>query len=253
MLTEETIQKLINMKLPAMAATLREMSASPPTDAISIDEAIGLLVDHEWTARENKRLERLLKDARVPSGACIEDLACDPARGIDKATARSLASCQWVRAKQNVIVLGATGVGKTFLGGALAQAACRHGVRAFCIRTPRLLQRLAVARAEGTYSKELARLEKISVLVLDDFLLAPMSDVERRDLFEVLEDRYDHCPTVITSQLPTKSWHQAIGDATIADAICDRLVHNAHVIALKGGSMRKKKATTTEATTENKN
>lgn len=253
MLNEETIQKLLNMKLPAMAATLREMCASPPTDAISIDEAIGLLVDHEWTARENKRLERLLKDARVPSGACIEDLACDPARGIDKATARSLASCRWVRAKQNVIVLGATGVGKTFLGGALAQAACRHGVRAFCIRTPRLLQRLAVARAEGTYSKELARLEKISVLVLDDFLLAPMSDVERRDLFEVLEDRYDHCPTVITSQLPTKSWHQAIGDATIADAICDRLVHNAHVIALKGGSMRKKKATTTEATTENKN
>ena len=212
-----------------------------------------MLVDHEWTARGNKRLERLLKDARVPSGACIEDLACDPARGIDKATARSLASCQWVRAKQNVIVLGATGVGKTFLGGALAQAACRQGVRAFCIRTPRLLQRLAVARAEGTYSKELARLEKISVLVLDDFLLVPMSDVERRDLLEVLEDRYDHSSTVITSQLPTKSWHQAIGDATIADAICDRLVHNAHAIVLKGGSMRKKKAITTEATTENKN
>ena len=253
MLNEETIQKLIHMKMLAMATMLREMATSPPADAVSIEETIGMLVDHEWTARENKRLERLLKDAHVPSGACLEDLASDPARGIDKPTTRSLASCQWVRAKQNVIVLGATGVGKTFLGGALAQSACRHGFRALCVRTPRLLQRLAVARAEGTYSKELARLEKITVLVLDDFLLAPMSDVERRDLLEVLEDRYDHSSTVITSQLPTKSWHQAIGDATIADAICDRLVHNAHVIALRGGSMRKKKSITADGTTENKN
>ncbi|HTQ43230.1 MAG TPA: IS21-like element helper ATPase IstB [Polyangiaceae bacterium] len=252
MLNEETIQKLLNMKLLAMAAMLRQMATSPPTDAISIEETIGLLVDHEWTARENKRLERLLKDAHVPPGACIEDVACDAARGIDKPAIRAFASCQWARAKQNVIVLGATGVGKTFLGGALAQSACRHGLRALCVRTPRLLQRLAIARAEGSYAKELARLEKIAVLVLDDFLLAPMSDVERRDLLEVLEDRYDRSSTVITSQLPTKSWHQAIGDATIADAICDRLVHNAHVITLRGGSMRKKKAIATEGT-ETKN
>src|SRR5262249_25205356 len=153
------------------------------------------------------------KEAHVPNGACVEDLSCDSARGIDKALARSLASCQWVRSKQNVVVLGATGVGKTFLGGALAQVACRQGFRALCIRTPRLLQRLAVARAEGSYSQELARIAKLAVLVLDDFLLAPMSDVERRDLLEVLEDRYDQSSTVITSQLPTKSWHQAIGDA----------------------------------------
>lgn len=235
-----------------MAAMLRQMATSPPTDAVSTDETIGLLVDQEWTARQNRRLERLLKDAHVPPGACVEDVACDAARGIDKSLVRSLASCQWVRAKQNVIVLGATGAGKTFLGGALAQSACRLGFRALCIRTPRLLQRLAVARADGTYAKELARLEKIHVLVLDDFLLAPMSDAERRDLLEVLEDRYDHSSTVITSQLPTKSWHQAIGDATIADAICDRLVHNAHVVALRGGSMRKKKAIATEGT-ETKN
>jgi DNA replication protein DnaC len=252
MLNEETIQKLLNMKLLAMAAMLREMATSPPTDVVCTDETIGMLVDREWAARENKRLARLLKDAHVPPGACIEDVACDSARGIDKSFVRSFASCQWVRAKQNVIVLGATGVGKTFLSGALAQAGCRQGLRALCARTPRLLQRLAVARAEGTYSKELSRLEKIAVLVLDDFLLAPMSDVERRDLLEVLEDRYDHSSTVITSQLPTKSWHQAIGDATIADAICDRLVHNAHVITLRGGSMRKKKSVATEGT-ETKN
>jgi DNA replication protein DnaC len=236
-----------------MAALLREMTTSPPDDGLSIEDRIGMLVDREWVARENKRLDRLLKEARVPVGACVEDLACDAARGVDKSLVRSLAACQWVHSKQNVIVLGATGVGKTFLGGALAQAACRHGLRALCIRTPRLLQRLAVARADGTYAHELARLAKVNVLVLDDFLLAPMSDVERRDLLEVLEDRYDLSSTVITSQLPTKSWHQAIGDATIADAICDRLVHNAHVITLRGGSMRKKRAIPTEATTENKN
>jgi DNA replication protein DnaC len=125
-------------------------------------------------------------------------------------------------------------------------------MRALCIRAPRLLQHLAIARADGTYAQELVRLAKISVLVIDDFLLAAMTDVERRDLLEVLEDRYDHTSTVITSELPTKSWHQAIGDATIADAICDRLVHNAHVVALRGGSMRKKKAIAAEATTETK-
>lgn len=231
-----------------MAGALREMSSSPRTDPLSTEEAVGLLVDREWMARENKRLDRLLKDARVPGGAAMEDLSCEPGRGMEKAFARSLATCHWVRAKQNVIVVGATGAGKTFLGGALAQAACRHGFRSLCIRTPRLLQQLAIARADGTYSQALARLAKVAVLVLDDFLLAPMTDVERRDLLEVLEDRYDNGSTVITSQLPTKTWHQAIGEATIADAICDRLVHNAHVVTLRGGSMRKKKAIATEVT-----
>jgi DNA replication protein DnaC len=152
-----------------------------------------------------------------------------------------------------VIVLGATGAGKSFLGGALAQAACRHGFRALCIRTPRLLQQLAVARADGTYAQQLAKLAKVAVLVLDDFLLAPMTDVERRDLLEVLEDRYDQSSTVITSQIPTKSWHPAIGEATMADAICDRLVHNAHVVTLRGGSMRKKKALAPEVNETAKN
>ncbi|MGH7270519.1 MAG: IS21-like element helper ATPase IstB [Polyangiaceae bacterium] len=218
------------------------MSTSPATEPISIEETLGMLIDREWTARENKRLDRLLKDARVPGGACLEELSCEAGRGVDKSLARSLGACQWIRAKQNVIVVGATGAGKSFLGGALAQAACRHGFRALCIRAPRLLQQLAVARADGTYTQALTRLSKVSVLVLDDFLLASMVDVERRDLLEVLEDRYDQCSTVITSQLPTKTWHQAIGDATMADAICDRLVHNAHVVTLRGGSMRKKKA-----------
>ena len=234
-----------------MATTLREMNATPRTEPLSTDETIGLLVDREWTERENRRLHRLLKDARVPSGVCVEEIACEPARGVDKSVVRALASCQWVRAKQNVIVVGATGAGKSFLGGALVQAACRQGFRGLCVRTPRLLQQLAIARADGTYANALARLAKINVLVLDDFLLAPMTDVERRDLLEVLEDRYDQSSTILTSQLPIKTWHQAIGEATIADAICDRLVHNAHVVTLRGGSMRKKKAITPEGT-ENK-
>jgi DNA replication protein DnaC len=249
---EETIQKLTEMKLVGMATTLREMVSSPSAEPLSIEDTVGMLVDREWLTRENKKMSRLLKEARVPRGASLEELSCEPGRGLDKAFVRTLASCQWVRAKQNVIVVGATGAGKSYLGGALAQASCRHGFRALCIRTPRLLHMLAVARADGTYPQALARLAKVSVLVLDDFLLAPMTDVERRDLLEVLEDRYDQSSTVITSQLPTKTWHQAIGEATIADAICDRLVHNAHVVTLRGASMRKKKAIAPEVT-ETKN
>jgi DNA replication protein DnaC len=200
-----------------------------------------MLVDREWSERENRRLDRRLKDAKLGVRASLEDVVCDPARGIDKPMVRQLASCQWVRAKQNVIAIGPTGIGKSFLGAALAEAACRHGLRALFVRVPRLLEELAVARASGTYTSSLARIAKVDVLVLDDFLLTPMQDAERRDLLEVLEDRYDRCSTVITSQLPTKTWHEAISDPTIADAICDRLVHNAHVLALRGPSMRRKK------------
>jgi len=236
-----------------MATSLREIVSTPSGEPLSIEETLGMVIDREWTARENKRLDRFLKEARVPNGACIEELACEAGRGIERSFARTLATGQWVRAKQNVIIVGATGSGKSFLGGALAQAACRQGFRALCIRTPRLLHQLGIARADGTYASALARLAKISVLVLDDFLLAPMADIERRDLLEVLEDRYDQSATVITSQLPTKTWHQAIGEPTMADAICDRLVHNAHVVTLRGGSMRKKKAVAAAEVTETKN
>jgi DNA replication protein DnaC len=217
------------------------MQDTPPNNQLSFEEKIGMLVDREWSERENRRLDRRLKDAKLGVRASLEDVVCDPARGIDKPMVRQLASCQWVRAKQNVIAIGPTGIGKSFLGAALAEAACRHGLRALFVRVPRLLEELAVARASGTYTSSLARIAKVDVLVLDDFLLTPMQDAERRDLLEVLEDRYDRCSTVITSQLPTKTWHEAISDPTIADAICDRLVHNAHVLALRGPSMRRKK------------
>ena len=146
-----------------------------------------------------------------------------------------------MKSHHNVVILGATGVGKSFLASALAQAACRQGLRALFVRVSRLLEQLAIARASADYTATLARIAKIDVLVLDDFLLAPMTDIERRDLLEVLEDRYGKTSTVITSQLPTKSWHEALGDPTIADAICDRLVHNAHILPLRGSSMRRQK------------
>lgn len=248
MLIEETIQKLNSMKLHAMAKTLRELLDGAPSHELSFEERFGMIVDREWLDRDNRRLLRRIRDAKLPVDAALENVLCDPARGVDKATMRQLATCGWVRAKQNVIVVGATGCGKTFIGAALAQAACRQGLRAVCVRVPRLVNDLAIARVDGTYRSELQRFARFDVLVLDDFLIGPMKDTERRDLLEILEDRYDRAATVITSQLPTKSWHESLGDPTIADAICDRLVHNAHLLALRGPSMRKKKGIGSEAT-----
>lgn len=207
---------------------------------------MGLVVDREWTDRQNRRLARRIKEARIGCDASLEDAWCDPVRGLDKAVVRSLATCAWVRAHQNVIALGPTGVGKSFIALALAQAACRAGHRAFCARVPRLLHDLAIARGDGSYTDQLDALARVDVLVLDDFLIAPLKDTERRDLLEILEDRYGKRSTVITSQVPTKSWHEMLADPTIADAICDRLVHNAHVLTLRGGSLRKKKGLGTE-------
>jgi DNA replication protein DnaC len=239
--TEETIQKLIELKLATMATAVRELEQTAPGNALSFEEKLGLVVDREWADRQNRRLRRRLKEAKLGSDASLEDVWCEPARGLDRAVVRSLATCKWVLAHQNVIAIGATGVGKSYLAAALAQAACRSGFRALCTRVPRLLHDLAIARADGSYTDVLDRIARVDVLVLDDFLIAPLKDTERRDLLEILEDRYDKSSTVITSQVPTKSWHEMLADPTIADAICDRLVHNAHVLALKGASMRKKK------------
>lgn len=248
MVTEETINKLLELKLDAMAKALRELLETAPGSGMSFEEQIGLLVDREWTDRRNRQLARRIKEAKLGMNACIEDVVCEPGRGIDKATLRALANCQWVARKQNVIAVGATGVGKSFLGAALAQAACRNGYRALCTRVPRLLAELAIARADGSYVSMLARIAKLHVLVLDDFLLAPLADEQRRDLLEIIEDRYGRSSTVITSQVPTKNWHEILADPTIADAICDRLVHNAHVLSLRGPSQRRKKGLGTEET-----
>ena len=244
MLIEETIQKLLELRMPTMAQATRELLASAPSNQLSFEDKLGLLVDREWTDRDNRRLARRIKEARLSRGVSLEEVECDATRGIEKSLVKQLATCQWAKSKQNVLVTGATGTGKSYLGAALADAACRHGLRALFIRVPRLVEDIAVARVSGAYSSTLAKLARFDVIVLDDFLLAPMKDTERRDLLEVLEDRYERASTVITSQLSTKTWHAALNDPTIADAICDRLVHNAHVIELRGPSMRKKKGLT---------
>lgn len=240
MMDQETQDKLNTMRLRTMAQVFREL-VDKPDASLTFAEKVGIMVDREWLERDNRRTGRRVKEAKLPVSGALEEVVADPARGLDKAVLRSLGTCAWIRAKQNVIVLGATGVGKSFVSCALANLACRSGFRALYIRVPRLVHQLSVARADGSYSSELARLSRFDVLVLDDFLIAPMKDTERRDLLEVLEDRYDHSSTIITSQVPTKTWHEMLSDPTIADAICDRLVHNAHVLTLRGPSMRRKK------------
>lgn len=241
MTLDETIEKLMQLRLNTMALALRELSASSPSHQLSFEEKLGLIVDREWTERDNRRLQRRIKEAKLPTSASPEDTHCDSVRGFDRSRLRQLCACDWVRAKQNILITGATGVGKSYLSAALANAACRKGHRALYTRVPRLLQELAVARADGSYGSVLQKLGRVEVLILDDFLLAPFKDPERRDLLEVLEDRYDRSSTIVTSQYDSKLWHGLLADPTVADAICDRLLHNAHDVPLGGPSIRKKK------------
>jgi DNA replication protein DnaC len=239
---EETLTKMDSLRLTAMSAATRELLATRPGTQLDFPEMLGIVVDREWTSRDNRRTARRVKEAKLRDRASIDDVHCTPERGLTKAFVRQLATCSWVREHHNIIIVGKTGVGKSYFGAALADAACRAGSRALFTRVPRLLEELALARASGTMSSFLGKLARIDVLVLDDFLVHPMTSEQIRDLLEILEDRYDHCSTVITTQLRTKTWHAAIGDPTMADAICDRVIHNSHVVDLSGPSVRATKA-----------
>ncbi len=245
MLNEQTFEKLYALKLPGMAEALKEQMARPEMNDLSFEERFAMLADAEYLFRENKRMKRLLKNAKLKLSASLEDIDYRAQRGLDKSVIRSLGNCGWIRKRQNVIIVGPTGTGKTYIACALAQRACRQGMSAFYLRTPTLYRNLAAARADGSYARVLSRLGRASLLVLDDLGLAALSDQERRDLLEVVEDRHGSASTIITSQLPVEHWHEVIGDPTIADALLDRLVHNAHRIGLKGESMRKTKASLT--------
>jgi len=240
MLNEQTFEKLYAMKFNGMAEALQEQIKQPDIAKLPFDERFALLIDRQWSWKENRRLDRLLRNAKFKINACIEDIDYKRARGIDKSVILNLAGCEWIKQAQNIIITGPTGVGKTYLACALANCACRNTFSAFYVRCPRLFQQLAIAKADGSYAKIMNKLAKAKVLIIDDMGLAPLADAERRDLLEVLEDRYELASTIVTSQLPIDLWHDNIGDPTIADAILDRLVHNSHKIILKGSSMRKK-------------
>lgn len=244
MLNEPTIEKLRALRLAVMAEAWVQQSKDPATSSLSFDERFGLLVDAEHLSRDNRRLNRLLKDAGLRiAQACIEDIETTPGRGLDRAMVRQLGTCRWVTERQSVLLTGPTGVGKSYVACALGQAACRHGHRVLYRRVSRLLDEIALARAEGTCGRLLARYAKAEILILDDWGLGPLREAQRHDLLEVIEDRYAHSATVVTSQLPTSKWHEWIGEPTVADAILDRLVNNAYKIDLKGHSRRKAKST----------
>jgi DNA replication protein DnaC len=249
MLLEPTLRTLHELRLTGMAAALEEQQAMPDIAQLDFEERLVLMLQREQTSREDRRLTRLLSQAKLRLPACVEDIDLRAPRGLDRSVILRLASADWVRAHQALLISGATGTGKTYLACAFGQSACRHGLSVRYFRFSRLLAELALARANGTYPKLLEKLSKTDLLVLDDYGLAPLSDNERRDFLEILEDRYGRRATLITSQLPLEHWHDAIGDNTFADAILDRLVHNAHRLTLKGGSMRKKNSAKSPDTT----
>jgi DNA replication protein DnaC len=243
MMTEPTIEKLYKLKLFAMASAWIAQRADPTMSDLDFDERLGLLVEAETLARDNKRLAKLLREAklRIPT-ACMEDVDLNPKREIDRQLFRQLATGRWIADRNNVIATGMTGVGKSYFSCALGQLACRQGFRVIYKRVPRLFEELALAHADGTYVRLLARLAKADVLILDDWALSPLSDQQRRDVLEILEDRHGARSTVVTSQMPIESWHDYIAHPTIADAVLDRLVHNAHKVKMKGPSRRKEAA-----------
>lgn len=248
MLNHPTLDKLETLRFTGMARALTEQISLPNIEELSFEERLGLLVDREMTEREDRRLKTRLRRAKLKQNACVEDMDFRQPRGLDKSLILDLGQCQWIKQHLNLLITGPTGVGKTWIACALAQKACREGYNALYLRLPRLLQELPIAKGDGTYSKFLARLAKIDVLILDDWGLSKLVAEQRRDLLEILEDRHDVRSTIVTSQLPLDKWHHIIGDPTLADAILDRLVHNAYKINLKGESMRKRKSKLTTTT-----
>lgn len=240
MIVEQTKEKLAAMKLRGML-TAFEQWQERGDGQLAPGDLFGLLVDAEWIARENRRRTQRLREAHFPLAATVEEIDYQHPRGLRKSQVLELISCQWIAHHQNLIVTGATGLGKTYLPCALGEKACRDGYRVLYSRAPRLFGELYQAKADGTYARMLQRLARIDLLIIDDLDCAPLEGAERHDLREILEDRYALRSTIITSQFDSTEWHSFIGDETVADAICDRLVHNAHRIELKGESIRKKR------------
>jgi DNA replication protein DnaC len=240
MLSHPVLEKLYELRLNGMAKAYEEQLKTEDITRLTFDDRLGLMVDREDAERATRSLRRRLQVAklRFPQ-ACVEDVDLRARRGLDRRTFVSLGSCEWIERHRNVLLTGPTGVGKTWLACALGQKACREGLSTRYLRLPRLFGQLSMAHGDGTYPKLLASLARTRLLILDDWGIGTLDDRQRRDLLEILEDRYERCSTMVTSQLPVDRWHDVVADPTLADAILDRLVHNAYRLELEGDSMRK--------------
>lgn len=241
MLTSPTLEKLKEMRLLGMAGALADQLQTPEIASLGFEERLGLLVDREQTERDNRRLKTRLTKARLRQQASMEDVDYSGTRGLDKGQLLDLGSCKWITERNNLLLTGPTGAGKTYIACALAQKACRQGLTALYLRLPRLFGDLTIAKGDGRYGKLLMQYSRMDVMVLDDWGVTPLTTENRRDLLEILDDRYEKKSTLITSQLPVEKWHRYLEDPTLADAILDRVVHNAYRVELKGESMRKRK------------
>lgn len=242
MLSSPTIEKLKSMKLSGMVKALEDQFHLGGAAELNFEERLGLMVEREYEERSRRSLQRRLQVAKLRYLACLEDLNYGGTRGLDKSLILSLAACGWLRESHNVLITGATGVGKSYLACALGHRACLEGYRVAYLRTPRLLRELATAKGDGSYAKLLEKWRRTDLLILDDWGLAPLSSEPCRDLLEILEDRYQKASTLVTSQQPFDHWHKSMKSPTLADAILDRLFHNAYRIDLKGESKRKTRA-----------
>lgn len=239
MLNEPTMEKLQTMKLYGMANGFRAQLETTESHQLSFEERFALLVDQQWLWKQNRAFERRLQLAKLKQKAVIEDINYQHPRGLDRKLLRTLASSEWVRQKLNILFIGPSGIGKSWIGCALAQKACRDGFSVLHKKISELFRELAIAHVDGSLGRMLVRLAQIDVLLLDDFCMAPLKDSERRDFLEICDDRYQRRSLILTSQMPVDHWHEQIGDSTIADSILDRILHNAYRIELKGESVRK--------------
>lgn len=239
MLTQQTLQHLRALKLTGMAEAFAQQLEQAASEQLSFEERLALLVDRERTHRDNRRLQRLLTLARFKQQACVEEINYQANRGLIRSQIVSLINCDWIRTHQNLHITGPTGTGKSWLACAFGQAACRQGLSVRYERTGRLMDELRIARGDGSYSKTLRQLARFDLLILDDFGIKPLSQSERHDLLEIIEDRHELHSTILTSQLPIGSWHSYLNEPTVADALLDRLLTNAHRLELKGESLRK--------------